>query len=124
MQTFLGFTCLSQVPSAALTPSGERQFGQVVLKVGVEHLYQQQVEVEGLYGHPGETAEQGVVHEGRDKHTHPVQIHRGPPLGQQEGGIEQEQGPAQRYVDGDGDIQSVVSEEEIGGARVAGVLWS
>lgn len=75
----------SRASLATLTPTKKGQFEQVLLVVGVEHLYQQEVEVEGLDGHPGEAAEQGVMHEGRKKYAHPVGLHRGPPLSQQEG---------------------------------------
>ncbi len=57
------------------------------------------------------------MHERCNKHTHPVWRHRGPPLGQQEGWIEQKQGPAQRYMDRDGVLHSVVSEEEAEGEQ-------
>lgn len=68
--------------------------------------------MERLNSHPGETGEQGVMHESCDKHTHPVWLDCGPPLRQQEGGIEQKQGPTQRHVNGNGAILVVVSEKE------------
>lgn len=94
---------------ATLTPSNKRQLDQVVLIVGVEHLYQQKIQVKCLDSHPGEAAQQGVVHESCNKHTHPVWLHCGSPLSQQEGYIEQKQGAAQRHMYGKGVIHSVVS---------------
>lgn len=54
------------------------------------------------------------MHETCDTHTHPVYVQLGPPLGQHEGCIEQEQGPTQRYMDRDGELHLGVSEERKG----------
>lgn len=65
-----------------------------------------------LYSHPGETAEQGVMHECSYKLTHPVKLQSGPPLSNQEGAIEEKQGPTQRHVDRHGNIHFVASKDE------------
>ena len=90
-----------------LTPSSNRYLGHVVFVVCVEHPDHQQVEVEGLHGHPRETTQQGVVHDDCDKQTHPVGLQRGRPLAQHEGGVEQEQGTTQGHMDGNGMVHFV-----------------
>lgn len=105
---------------SALTPSSNRQFDQVVFVVCVEDLYQQQVEVKRLYSHPGETAEQGVMHERCDEHTHPVWFDCGAHLSEQEGCVEQKQSPTQGYMNGDGVVPSVAFEQEKNDTRTKG----
>lgn len=94
-----------------LTPSSNRQFNQVVFVDGVKHLYQHEIQVKCLNSHPGKAAEQRVMQECCDKYAHPVRLCCGAPLCQQEGRIQQKQGPAQRYVNRKWAIPTVVSKK-------------
>ena len=88
----------------SLTPAQDADLDHVVSVVGVEHFDQHQVEVQGFQSHPGEAAQQAVMHDGRNENAHPGHVQVGTPLTQHEGGVEQEQCPRQRHVDGGGGI--------------------
>lgn len=79
----------------SLTPANDRQLGYIVSVVSVEHLDQEEIQVDSFNGHPGETAEEAVMNGRRNEDTHAPDAQVGHPLIEQERGVEQKQSPAQ-----------------------------
>lgn len=52
-----------------LTPAQRAKLEHIAVDVDIVDAPQEEVEVEALNGHPGETAEQGVVQDSRQRHA-------------------------------------------------------
>lgn len=86
---------MSMFITDSLTPTNGRQLGHIVSVVSVEHLDQEEIQVDSFNGHPGETAEEAVMNGRRNEDTHAPDAQVGHPLIEQERGVEQKQSPAQ-----------------------------